>query len=242
MKKNSIESSFKDSIASDEVIGVIKDIGELTLDGLLDDGIIKDVPILGTLHSLYKLGVGLKERHHYKKIAAFLSQLSDIPKDQRDAFLKKMDEEKDYEESTFEKILYILDRLDETAKAEITGNLFKLYVMEVISKERFYRMTSIVERAFLQDLLSLHHTYSSYVKNSDQFRLNMRNKTLEESLFGLGLMNQSIRAERYPRGILPENESGYSLEYKINNLGRDLADFMYCDLEDPAFQKRIRRY
>ena len=56
----------------------------------------------------------LKERHTIKKLMLFLTRLVDIQQEQRESFVNKLEKEEEYSEGVFEKVLLIIDRLDET--------------------------------------------------------------------------------------------------------------------------------
>ena len=238
---NNIVKSFRQTIASDETMELVKDYSELTLDSVLEEGTFKEIPIIGTLVSLYKIGNSLRERHHFKKIAIFLNQLKDIAKAERQAFLLKLDEEDKYRESIFEKVLLTLERLDESHKAEFVGNLFKLYIMEVIDKNKFLRLSGIVERANLYDLLALHYRHSRFDKDWDGKMPYYFHESSHSSLFSFGLMDQKI-IEKYSQRNRDYGVSGIVdqvLELKISSLGQELADYIQYNLENPAYLKYI---
>ncbi|WP_316762357.1 hypothetical protein [Pedobacter aquatilis] len=241
--QNSIDKSFGETLLSDEALSIVKEYSELGIDSVLKDGLLKDIPLIGTLVSLYKIGGSLKERNEFKKIAVFLNQLSDIPIEQRIAFQKKLEEKDQYRESTFEKVLLLLSRLDETQKAELVGNLFKLYILEVISKEKFLRLSGIVERILLYDLLALHYRESTFNRDWEGKQPYSLHNASTSSLFSLGLMEQQIKERSSPSG----RGSGYLgvtepyIEMKVSSLGRELADLLIYDLKDPDFIDHITR-
>src|SRR5690606_27114115 len=119
-----IVNDFKSSIFSSEATNLAKDYAEIALDSVLEDGLFKDIPILGSILTLLKIGQSIKEKHLIEKIATFLSCLEDITQEEKDAFLRRLADE-DKNEELFKKLLLIIDRIDETLKAEIIGNLFR---------------------------------------------------------------------------------------------------------------------
>ena len=48
------------------------DYMEMGLDSVMEDGLLKDVPIVSTVVALYKVGNSFKERHNLKKLYIFL--------------------------------------------------------------------------------------------------------------------------------------------------------------------------
>lgn len=234
-----LNNSFKETIVSDEALGLVKDYSELAMDSFLDEGTLKEIPILGTLFSIYKIGSSLRERHYIKKIIVFLNQLKDIPKKQREEFLSKLDNNDKFKESIFEKTLLLLERLDETHKAEMTGNLFRLFIMEVIDKDKLLRLSGIVERIALYDALALHFTHSLIDKDWEGIQPYSMSEASESSLYSLGLMEQKIAEKMVSRfgnvstGI-PSSPS-YLIELKISSLGQEFANFILYDINNPEF-------
>lgn len=225
---NKIDKALKDSIISDEALNIAKDYSEIVLDSILKNEMLKEVPIIGTLISLGKIAYSLKDRHTFKKLSIFLSKLSEIPIKDREKFVSKMEDEDQYNESTSEKILLLLKRLDETAKAEILGNLFKLYILEIINKYQFLRFASIVERAYINDLFEL--STRSYYNNERKDSIYDRNKE-KPGLLALGLFDQKITK----KALSEKNE--IELTLKLNYLGQALANLMFYNLNDIEFIK-----
>ena len=54
-------------------------IGEVALDSLLSDGLLKDIPVIGTALSLFKAGNDVAAYFFAKKILAFMSEIETIP-------------------------------------------------------------------------------------------------------------------------------------------------------------------
>ncbi|MDB5118357.1 MAG: hypothetical protein JWQ79_3849 [Mucilaginibacter sp.] len=235
-----ITNSFKNSIISDEIISLAKDYSEIALDTVISDDALKHIPILGTVVSFYKIGKSLRERHFIKKIALFLSKLSEISDDEKEIFLSEMSKQDKYGESLFDKILLILEKLDETAKAEITGNLTRMYMKNVISKEKLLRFVSIVERAALYDLMVLHHHHKSYDIEKSMLATYWWSKETETALYNLGLLNLTLDSKwgDYAAKHLEQRGSVTpTVIFKINSLGTQLANLMFYDLQNEDFQR-----
>ena len=136
------------------------------------------------------------------------------------------DEDKNGE--LFEKLLITLDRLDETIKAEIIGNLFRMYIMDVFDRQLFLRCCNIIEKAFISDLIHLYireyHIISRKRRDENRFKIYLgrdgRTDDLEHSLLNLGLMDQKIKL-RTPQGLRNDNLSKEAYyETRINSIGR----------------------
>jgi|GEM_PF-1923270 len=238
-----INASFKDTLNSDEALDLAKEYAEVALDSVIDEDTLKEIPIIGTIFGLYKIGSSIKDKHTLKKIAVFLNQLQNIPKEKKEAFLKKMETNDKFKESIFEKTLLLLERLDETHKAEMVGNLFRMFIMEAIDKDKFLRLSGIVERLLLYDALALHFAYSYIYRDWDGVQPYSMYHASHSSLFSQGLMEQKIVEKRSSRGrdmgyselYIPD----YTLELKITALGQDFANFILYDIKDPEFIKHL---
>ena len=61
----------------------MEDIGEIMIDSIFEDGLLKDIPIIRTIASFAKVGVSLRERNLAKNTYAFICGLRkrQIPQD-----------------------------------------------------------------------------------------------------------------------------------------------------------------
>lgn len=148
-----IKKSIVETIKSNEIINISSDIVEAIIDSTLDDGILKDIPIIGTIISLNKGVLSLQDRIFSKKILAFISQLKDIPQKQRNEAIDKIENSSKEKIKVGEKILYLIDKSDDHVKAQMIGILFSEYIKGNIDYNEFKRCSEIINKAFLDDLL-----------------------------------------------------------------------------------------
>ena len=52
----------ENSIMKDEIMSLLTDFGEFTLDSFLKDGAIKELPIVGSAFSMVKIGADIRDR------------------------------------------------------------------------------------------------------------------------------------------------------------------------------------
>lgn len=67
--------SLENSLSSD-ICDTVGDLAEVGLDAVMDDGILKDIPILSTVVGLYRIGYTIRERHEIKQLALFVAELN----------------------------------------------------------------------------------------------------------------------------------------------------------------------
>ncbi|HFK5586175.1 hypothetical protein CMU71_05800 [Elizabethkingia anophelis] len=148
-----INKSFEESIKSTELYNIASDIGEALIDSTLEDGILKDIPIIGTIINLGKGYLSIQDRIFSKKILKFLFQLKDIPESERIKAIKRIDESQEEKIKVGERLLYLIERADDHIKSEYIGKLFAEYVKENLGYEEFKRCSEIINKSFLDDLI-----------------------------------------------------------------------------------------
>jgi len=60
------------SIASNELSSGMRNLGEVALDTILQEGILRDIPVLNTIVAFYKAGVEIHHQLFLTKIINFL--------------------------------------------------------------------------------------------------------------------------------------------------------------------------
>ncbi|MDZ7740301.1 MAG: hypothetical protein U5Q03_00655 [Bacteroidota bacterium] len=76
---NKIESSLTETIRTSDLQKVSVDLAEILVDSMINDGVFKDIPILGSIVGLGKTASTIKDTLFLKKIIHFLTELKGIP-------------------------------------------------------------------------------------------------------------------------------------------------------------------
>lgn len=193
-----IKESIVESIKSNELSSIASEIGEAIIDSTLEDGILKDIPIIGTLLSLGKGYLSIQDRIFSKKVLQFLLQLKDIPEIERIKAIKKIEDSKEERINVGEKLLYLIERSDDHIKAEYIGKLFAEYIKENILYEEFKRCSEIINKTFLDDLI--------WFINSDVTTLSMEESS---ELISAGIFDM-------PHSLQIENMNDYDISEDNN--------------------------
>ncbi len=146
-----LELVIKDS----DLPSLSKDFAEVAVDGILDDGILRDLPLVGAVVGVIKFGNSINKHLSAKKIYKFLFELHKIPQEDR---IKKIDEinnSKKYQSSVGEMIFELLDRIESDGKPEIIGKMFAAVIEEKIDFTDYLRCAHIVKNFFYYDLVTL---------------------------------------------------------------------------------------
>ena len=144
----SLEHTLKNSDLQNVTIGLAK----VFKDSLMEDGIAKDIPIIGTVIGLGKASIGIKEIMFLKKIIYFISELKNISITKRHEMIDKIDTSGEFKTRVGEKLLYIIDKCEDHEKSQLIAILFSAFLSEKISYEEFLRASHIVDQVMREDL------------------------------------------------------------------------------------------
>jgi hypothetical protein len=194
------------------------DAAETAVDVFLDEGLLKDIPIINTVISLYRTGVGLKEYFLLKKLARFLTSLESIEDNKRHEFVKKIGDKPEHRKKVGEYILLLLDRLDDLQKASLAGYLLKAHVLGKFDFSTFQRLTKAIAECNIADL--------EYLRTFDRKRWDRRPSALPDIALGLVACNLAKPALFIDRtGYEPGDNA-----YLITELGEVLLDTVLNDV------------
>lgn len=149
---SSLEKSLIKSITLPKLHEVLGDLGEIGLDSVMEDGLAKDIPFIGSVIRLHATFVGIKERLFLKKVVHFLYELSEIPAHERQEWSEKLETNPDEQRKVGEAIILLLDRLDSIEKAAIIGKIFRAHIEGEIDHQTCTLISSMVDRAYTTDL------------------------------------------------------------------------------------------
>jgi len=89
---NNLSSSLEHTLKDSDLQNVTVSLAEVFADSLMEDGIAKDIPIIGTVIGLGKTALGIKESLFLKKVIYFISELKNISASKRREMIDKIDQ------------------------------------------------------------------------------------------------------------------------------------------------------
>ncbi len=131
---------------------VIAKLGEVTVDAFMNEGVLRDIPIIGTLVGLGRAGVAVRDLLFVKKLQAFLVELQKVP-EEREQFVREMEVDPAVRDKVGMQLLVLLERFEELDKARLLGRAFAAYLKGVIDRSAFLRMSRAIDRCLVEDLL-----------------------------------------------------------------------------------------
>ena len=125
MNENSLSVAVGDSL-KEESIACINDLAEVGLDAIMDDGILKDIPILSTAVAVYKIGSSIKERNNLKKLIIFLNALNHgiLNEQKRNEYQQKFKSNEKFRNQEIEYLLVLIDRYISYDKPQLLAKLY----------------------------------------------------------------------------------------------------------------------
>lgn len=193
------------------------DIAEVFLDTVFEDGILKDIPIIGTLAAFTKVGISLRERNLAKNTYAFILGFRKraISTGIKNKYRERMKDPKAAEKE-LGYALTLLDRETQYQKAVFLGRAYRAFVDEAISWDKFVELSEAISRMFMIDFKHLLRVAKGMPLNC-----GVREDELYgmQRLEGLGLISE---IESHASGTTFVMTGGY----KTTSLGRCLISLM----------------
>ncbi|MBX3723284.1 MAG: hypothetical protein KF713_15680 [Turneriella sp.] len=174
MKK--IKALIKSLTKNRPVEQLLVDNSEVSLDQVLESGIIRELPIIKNLVALTKAGIGLRDYLYMKRIVRFVQNAENITPEERDEFLKK------YGSADFsDDLLLIIEKSDTLQKAAYIGKAFKALLKGAIELKQFKDLSHAINKANTDNLAILDEIYYPVISR--------RNPSVQDDLLQAGLLN-----------------------------------------------------
>ena len=215
---NALSQTLRDS----DLHGVCTNVGEAFLDTLFQEGVVKDVPILGTLYKLCKTGLNISDRLFTTKLVHFLAEIANVPAADRAKEISKIESSGKYQLKVGEKLLYILEKADDHEIARITAFLFGAFLSGQLDYDDFLRGSRAVQGLVPSDL-------KQFVKD-ERDRWSIHDPTAEV-LQGAGLLEfdeLEIRVEdEWDRKVERKyHVEGGELSVSVSRMGKKVRDVL----------------
>jgi len=231
-KEDTLGLSLIETIKSSELPEIGQDITEVALDSLLNDGALKDIPIISTIVGTSKTIRAIRDYFLIRKIWSFLQGIKGIGKKEKSKFIKDMKGDKKHSREVGEKLIMLLDRLDDLSKPEMIAKLFKAHLKNKITLNDFFRFSSIIERVFINDLTGLLKLLDDdIVHNGHPYTERLYHLGLSEIIFDDSIYQKiengmdSITLERGPT-FARSNVFHKPIQFKLSEVAYVLAQIL----------------
>lgn len=217
-------SAFNDSLTS-EIILTTTGLGEAALDSFLEPGIIKDIPLLSTVVSLFKIGHSVGDAFYIKKLATFINEINRnvIEAGKLEKYKTSIHENPKKFKKDIEFILVLINRFIDSEKSKYLAKLYVEYLEEKIDWKEFVKYSQVIDQLFNADLkvIFLKGVLLCKRKDSDDIL----------RLESLGLLVEVNNAPQFEvnatgRLIMETSHELDEVEYELTAFGKTLADIL----------------
>lgn len=203
---------------------VISDYLEIGIDSLMNEGILKELPIVNTIVGVLKVGKNVHDRNLLKQTLTFINEFNNnqISEDKLERYKLTIEMNLKRCEEELGRILLLLNNFIDKEKSVMLAKLFKAYVEKIVSWNEFCEYSEIINRLFIQDINLLKMIYNGTVSDTtnraDLFRV--------ERLNSLGIIGLSFKSTRITsiNGVQQENRQDSYLT--MNNNGKKFMDII----------------
>lgn len=156
MDEQSLSLSFGDSLTED-VASIVGEYAELGLDALVEEGLLKDIPIVSTAVAVYRIGKSIREKHHISKLISFLNEINKgiADEEKREQYREKFNSNEKFRNQELEYILILVDRYISFDKPQMLAKLYLAYLDGEIIWEEFTMYAEVIDRFLLLDRRTL---------------------------------------------------------------------------------------
>jgi hypothetical protein len=193
------------TIASNQLGDATFDLAEVALDQNLTEGILKEVPIVGTLVKILRARQSISDELFVRKLVRFLADLKTVPPADRENLLKCYPNSSEQQRVLGENLLLAIERLDDVEKPAVLARFFSAFIQSRIDYTTFTRLAHALEKFNLALLPNLRWFYTRHEPIID----TPEEITHELSLAGL------VTAQLTGSGTL-----GGSASYQRSSLGQ----------------------
>jgi len=157
--EHSAEDALIESLTHQDVSGIAQQVGDAAFHAVIDEEILKDVPVFSILVRVWAVGRNFRDRIFLKKIASFLKEAGRISNANREAFAKRLEADPKFARRSGEKLLLLLDKLSELEKAIFMGYAFRKFLEGTIDEVIWNRICAALEFLPLWRLFELPEYY-----------------------------------------------------------------------------------
>lgn len=174
-----LSTSLVASLDADVLADVASGAGDIFLDGVLDGGLLDGVPVFGTLVSLTRGGISIRDALFRRKVTRFLVNFATTTATKRAVFVDNLRRGGKAAEFA-EAILLLLERADDMSKADLIGKMMAAAAAGSVDLSDALRISRIIDRSFVEDLRTLASMKDGVVH---------RDETTVNALFSGGLLD-----------------------------------------------------
>ncbi len=145
---NELENTLPNSLGT-ELTTVGSNIFELGVDAVLNDGILKNIPVVNSIVGLFKAGLGIKDYYYIEKLLKFLMEFKNIDESLRLKFISEELSDDSKRKKFGEVMLTLIDKNDDAKKFKLYARVFELHILDHCSYDDAIRLCTMIDRTIM---------------------------------------------------------------------------------------------
>jgi hypothetical protein len=236
---NDVAIALSETLKNDSLHNLAIDLSETALDSLVENNLLKEIPIIGTLFNITNGFLQIRDQLFLKKIEAFLTVSKKIKVSDRKKMIEEVDNSKKHRLKVGEKLLYILDKCEDWQMAEIISLIFNEFLKGKITYEEFIKISKLLDKLTVYDLERFYIVVAKQPKG-ETFSMygGWKNQEGVEDLINSGLFTFNTDE------IMVEDEDDWEVGRKYKTTGgeliielSDVGSNIFDILDDSYFSK-----
>jgi hypothetical protein len=152
MPQDELGISVLKSACGSEAKDLAVDLAEVGLDSILDEGVLKDAPMLGAVVKTCAISKTIRDRLFVRKVWDFLRACPRFNDLEKLAFVREHLDAPEKARRLGDAIVLILDKMDDLDKPQMLAKVFAALVRGKIGLDHFRRLASAIDIGFSEDL------------------------------------------------------------------------------------------
>jgi hypothetical protein len=184
---NNLIPSYRDTLFG-LVTDISIDIAETMIDSVLKDDLLKDIPVIGMIISLCKVGACIREKNLLAQTITFINSFNNgsIDPEILRSHREELENNPKKAERELGRIILLLDSHTDLIKSKILGRFYRAYIRGLITWEKFSELAKANKQLFITDYKILIGLNSKKIDINDKVSEDREYKLLR--LMSLGLV------------------------------------------------------
>src|SRR5579859_2811965 len=152
MKEEDLGLAIIKGACNPEAKDLVVDLSEIAIYSVLEDGVLKEIPVLKSVIAAHKTWETIRDRIFLRKVFGFIRAGPKLTEEERQKFAKENLDDLKKARRLCDTIVLIIDRLDDMEKSPMFSNVFGAFARGKLDFEALRRLAAAIDIGFLEDL------------------------------------------------------------------------------------------
>lgn len=150
------------TLKSDEAIAVASEVAEAAIDAQLAEGVLREVPVVGTVLAVARAGSNIRDAIFVRKLLKFLRDFRATSQEERDAMIGRLEADPDYGRSVGQHLTDLLEKIDSHRKPAMLALVFLAYMRGQIDARMLNRLNHAIETLPFYEIDSIRRVHETF--------------------------------------------------------------------------------